>query len=432
MSVGRPRAAVVVGASLASLSAAEAMRNTGYDGKITLIGAEEHLPYDRPPLSKSVLAGIADIETAILRPIEHYQELGIELRLGERVTCLDVDARVVRAGGDAIGYGALVIATGATARPLRSARGFPNAHVLRTWDDAVRVRAALDDNPRVVVVGGGFIGGEVAASARHRGIDVTVVDIDPLPMASVLGQALAGDYVRLHEDHGVRVLRGVGVAALRGARRVEAVELSDGRVLQADLLVAGLGATPCTDWLDGSGVEVADGVVCGPDLATNVAGIYAAGDVVRQRFDRGEATRRSAHWHDAGRQGAIAGANAVGGGPAVDYRDPPFFWSMLYGNRIQVVGECGGIQHRQEILPFDDASASGGAIALTIDNGDVVGVCGWNASRKFARLRDWLVEKRRTRQVAPPDEARSIVNLPSANSPATAPRRNAATAAVER
>jgi NADPH-dependent 2,4-dienoyl-CoA reductase/sulfur reductase-like enzyme len=403
------------------------MRNTGYDGPITLIGAEKHLPYDRPPLSKSVLAGVADVETAILRPIEHYTKLGIDLRLGERVTSVDVDARAVRAGGDTIGYGALVIATGAAARPLRSSQAFPNVHVLRTWDDAVRIRAAFDAMPRVVVVGGGFIGGEVAASARRRGIDVTVVDIDPLPMASVLGRSLAHDYARLHEDNGVRVLRGVGVAALRGADRLEAVELTDGRVLDADLLVAGLGATPCADWLEGSALQVADGVICGRDLATNVPGIYAAGDVVRQRRGNGAASLRSAHWNDAARQGAVAGANAVGIDEHVEYCDPPFFWSMLYGCRIQVVGECGGTQHTQEILRLDDVSPTGGTIALTVGNGDVVGVCGWNAARPFNRLREWLVAKRRDGEVASPDDARTIVSSPEA-----APRRSAATVAAER
>jgi NADPH-dependent 2,4-dienoyl-CoA reductase/sulfur reductase-like enzyme len=421
----QPRSAVVVGASLAGLSAAEGMRHAGYDGSITLIGAEKHLPYDRPPLSKSVLAGVADIETAILRPIEHYQELGIELRLGERVTSLDSDARVVRAGGDTIGYGALVIATGATARPLRMARALSNVHVLRTWDDALRVRTAFDGMPRLVVVGGGFIGGEVAASARRRGIDVTVVDVDPLPMASALGRSFAQDYVRLHEDNGVRMVRGVGVATLRGAEQVEAVELADGRVLDADLVVAGLGAAPGVDWLDGSGVEIGDGVVCGPDLATNLPGIYAAGDVARQRRSDG-ATLRSAHWHDAGQQGALAGANAVGVRDSVEYNDPPFFWSMLYGSRIQVVGDCGGTQHAQQILRPDDIPSSGGSIALTMDSDDnVVGVCGWNAARQFNRLREWLVEKRRAGQLAPADEARSI-----ATTQEVAPRRNVATAAA--
>jgi len=425
-SSGQPRSAVVVGASLAGLSAAEAMRHAGYDGPITLIGAEKHLPYDRPPLSKSVLAGVADVETAILRPIEHYEKLGIELRLGERVVSLDTDARVVRAGGDTIGYGALVIATGATARPLRGARAFSNVHVLRTWDDAVQLRAAFDRMPRLVIVGGGFIGGEVAASARRRGIDVTIVDVDPLPMASALGRPFAQDYVRLHEDNGVRMLRGVGVAALRGTERVDAVELTDGRVLEADLVVAGLGATPSLDWLDGSGVEVRDGVICGADLATNVPGIYAAGDVVRQRRNSGTASLRSAHWNDAGQQGAVAGANAVGIRESAEYNDPPFFWSMLYGSRIQVVGECGGAQQAQEILRLEDLPPSAGCIALTIDNGDdVVGVCGWNAARQFNRLREWLVERRRAGRLAPANEARSIVRTQE-----VAPRRNVATAAV--
>jgi NADPH-dependent 2,4-dienoyl-CoA reductase/sulfur reductase-like enzyme len=416
-----------VGASLAGVSAAEAMRDVGYDGPITLIGAEKHLPYDRPPLSKSVLAGIADVETTVLRPVEHYQKLGIELRLGERVESLDADARVVRAGGDALRYGALVIATGATARPLRSARAFSNAHVLRTWDDAMRIRAAFDAMPRLVVVGGGFIGGEVAASARRRGIDVTVVDVDPLPMATALGRTLAHEYARLHEDQGVRLLRRVGVAALRGAGRVEAVELTDGRVLEADLLVAGLGATPNVDWLDGSGVEVGDGVICGPDLGVNVPGIYAAGDVARQRRGDGAASRRSVHWNDAGQQGAVAGANAVGIGRSVEYRDPPFFWSMLYGSRIQVVGECGETQQPQEITRLDGVSPSGGSIVLTIDDGDVVGICGWNAARPFNRLREWLVARRRAGEVALPAEARAIVS-----SPEVAPRQHAAAAATQR
>jgi NADPH-dependent 2,4-dienoyl-CoA reductase/sulfur reductase-like enzyme len=425
---GTPSSVVIVGASLAGLSAAEAARKAGYDGAIMMIGAEKHLPYDRPPLSKSVLAGLADVETTILRPVEHYRNLGIELRLGEPVNSLDLDARVVSAGGDAIRFGALVIATGATARPLPDALNLSNVHVLRTWDDATRIRAAFDQAPRLVVVGGGFIGGEVAASARRRGLDVTVVDIDPLPMASVLGASFASDYVRLHEDHGVRVLRQVSVAALRGVDRVEAVELSDGRMLDADLVVAGLGASACVDWLDGSGVETHDGVICGGDLSTNVPGIYAAGDVVRQRRADGSTSSRSAHWTDAGQQGAVAGANAAGVRAAVEYSDPPFFWSMLYGSRIQVVGECGGAQRRQEILRSDELSGSGGAIALSVDGKEeVVGVCGWNAGRPFNRLRDWLVAKRRAAEPAPASEARALVSLP-----AVAPRLRATAAGVER
>ena len=252
----------VVGASLAGLRALQALRRAGFSGRLVAVGEESEPPYDRPPLSKDVLAGKWDAErTRLLRPED--ESLGVDWRLGRRAEALELAARQLRlADGERLGFDGLVIATGTFARRLPNTPALVGIHVLRTLGDCLALRAALDASPRVVVIGGGFIGLEVAATCRGRGLSVTVIESLAAPLERGLGARLGAYVGEIHRDHGVDLLLGARVARLVGAGRVEAVELADGTRVPADVVVVGIGAAPATQWLEGSGLELADGVVC--------------------------------------------------------------------------------------------------------------------------------------------------------------------------
>ncbi|MBP2367628.1 NAD(P)/FAD-dependent oxidoreductase [Pseudonocardia parietis] len=335
---------VIVGASLAGLRAAEAARDAGHEGPVTLVGAESHLPYDRPPLSKAYLDEAAE-------PAVHFREerhlrdaLGIDLVLGEPASGLEPDTREVLVGARRIPYDGLVIATGARARLLPGAEGATGVQALRTLDDAIAVRAALDAGARTVVIGAGFIGSEVASAARKRGLPVTIVEAQGTPLVRAIGSEMGTALSALHAAHGTDLRCGVGVAGVESADgRVTGVRLTDGTTVPADLVVAGIGADPATGWLEGSGVEVDNGVVADETLATALPGVYAAGDVVRWRnplFDDGPAggLMRIEHWTSAAEQGAVAARNALLPAAAAPYQTVPYFWSDWYSSRIQFVG----------------------------------------------------------------------------------------------
>lgn len=335
---------VIVGASLAGLRAAEAARAAGHEGPVTLVGAESHLPYDRPPLSKAYLDEAA--EPAVhFREEQHLRDaLGIDLVLGEPASGLDSGAREVLIGDRRIPYDGLVIATGARARVLPGADGVAGVHALRTLDDAGAVRTALDAGARTVVVGAGFIGSEVASAARKRGLSTTIVEAQGTPLVRAIGAEMGTALSALHAAHGTDLRCGVGVDGVESADgRVTGVRLTDGTTVPADLVVAGIGAVPETGWLEGSGVELDNGVVADATLATALPGVYAAGDVVRWRnplFDDGSAggLMRIEHWTSAAEQGAVAARNALAPGAAAHYETVPYFWSDWYASRIQFVG----------------------------------------------------------------------------------------------
>lgn len=333
---------VVVGASLAGLRAVEAARREGFTGTITLIGAEDHLPYDRPPLSKAVLHGEAEVAPFVDEA--GFAELEVDLRLGAPATGLDTQRRLVTlAGGDVVEYDALVIATGATPRPWPGIEDLENVHALRTAEDAEAVRAALDAGATTVVVGAGFIGSEVASAARRRGLPVTVVEAMELPLTRSIGPEAGEVCARLHRAAGTDLRLGVGVDRIEShAGRATGVLLADGSLLPADLVVVGTGVLPNTAWLEGSGLTLHErdrGVVCDAQLWTGVPGVYAAGDVAHSPnplFD-GQVMRLE-HWTNAAEQGAAAGRHAIAPDQAEDLAAVPYFWSDWYSSRIQFVG----------------------------------------------------------------------------------------------
>jgi NADPH-dependent 2,4-dienoyl-CoA reductase/sulfur reductase-like enzyme len=331
---------VVVGASLAGLRAVEVARKDGFTGTITLIGAEPHLPYDRPPLSKAFL-DVTDGEPeppffrdeAVLA-----DELDVTLMLGRPATALDTDARIVHVGDTEVPYDALVIATGADARHLPGGEGLAGVHVLRTLDDSLAVREALDRGARTVVIGAGFIGSEIASSAKKRGVDVTIVEALPTPLVRATGTRMGHAIASLHERNGTALRCGVGVRALEGNGTVERVVLEDGAEIPADLVVVGVGVVPSVSWLEGSGLRLDNGIHCDENLWTGAPGVYAAGDVACWPNPTLGVRQRMENWTAAAEQGAAAARNALDPDHAKPYGTVPYFWSDWYDVRIQHVG----------------------------------------------------------------------------------------------
>ena len=334
---------VVVGASLAGLRAVEAARRAGFSGAITLVGSEEHLPYDRPPLSKEFLTSDELPPPPTLREEATLrEELHVSLRLGANATALDPAERTVWLGNDPLTYTGLVLATGAAPRTLPGAEHLAGVHTLRTLDDARAIRAKLDAGARTVVVGAGFIGSEIASSARQRGSVVTVVEAMPTPLARPVGEQMGLVLASLHERHGTTLRCGVGVDSIVGTDHVEAVVLADGTRIEADLVVVGVGVAPVTDWLESSGLELGNGIECDRTLQTSAPGVYAAGDLASWPNPRFDTRMRLEHWTIAAEQGGEAGRHAVDPGAATAYSTVPYFWSDWYGKRIQFVGIAAG------------------------------------------------------------------------------------------
>ena len=372
-----PGHVVVVGASAAGLTTAESLRKRGYDGKVTLVGDEVHLPYDRPPLSKQILVGTWAPERIRLRDEEALRGLDATLRLGERATGLDLAARQVRLGGNAaLGYDALVIATGVTPRDLPGTT-LTGVHRLRTLDDALALRAGLLARPKVVVVGAGFLGAEVAAVARQLNLDVTLVDPLPVPMRRQFGEHI-GDLVgRLHRDHGTQLRCGVGVArfAADTTGRVVGVHLEDDTVLEADLVVVAVGSVPATSWLAGSGVPLGNGVEC-DQYCRAAPGVYAAGDVASWHNPHFGTRMRLEHRMNATEQG-MAVAKAILG-ESRPFAPVPYFWTDQYDAKIQAYGVFPE-EARVQVLDGDLGDRK--FVAAYLRDDTVVGVLGWNNPR---------------------------------------------------
>jgi NADPH-dependent 2,4-dienoyl-CoA reductase/sulfur reductase-like enzyme len=381
------RTVAVVGASLAGLSAARSLRKQGYDGRLVVIGDELHRPYDRPPLSKEFLSGVLGERDLALET--DGEDLRAEWLLGTRAVGLDARERTVRlADGGSVRADGIVIATGAAARQLPGSEGLAGVHVLRTLDDARALRDELAGGGRLVVIGGGFIGAEVASTAWALGLDVTVVEAAPTPLAGPLGQEMGRIVSALHTDHGVRLLCGVGVKGLSGEARVDAVLLEDGRTIPADIVVVGVGARPCVEWLEGSGIALDNGVTCGADGRTSLAGVVAVGDCASWYDPRAGHHRRVEHWTGAQERPAAAVATLLAGGavePGVPR--PPYFWSDQYGVKIQFAGHAAGAD---SVTIEQGAADDRDVLAVYRRAGHPVAVLGMNQPRLFTRWRKQL------------------------------------------
>ncbi|MEU5002521.1 FAD-dependent oxidoreductase [Streptomyces sp. NPDC021622] len=373
------RTITVVGASLAGLYAARELRAQGFDGRLVIVGDEPHQPYDRPPLSKDFLTGRSGEAQLALTDGEETAELAAEWLLGTRARGLDPRGRTVLLDdGRTIPSDGVVIATGASARRLPGP-GLAGVHTLRTLDDARALRAELATGPqRVVVIGGGFIGAETASSCVALGHDVTVVEAAPLPLLPQLGPELAAVCAGLHARGGATLLTGTGVAALRGDTAVRAVELSDGRLLPADVVVVGIGATPNTGWLAGSTLALDDGVLCDDGCVTGLPHVVAVGDVARVGGKRAE------HWTSATEQPRVAVRNLLAASTVETVRPLPYFWSDQYGSRIQFAG----LRQADDTVRLVEGSPDEGGFLVAYEReGRTTAVLAVDRPRPFMRMR---------------------------------------------
>jgi NADPH-dependent 2,4-dienoyl-CoA reductase/sulfur reductase-like enzyme len=401
---------LVVGASLAGWRAVETLRSQGFEGKISLIGEEQHLPYDRPPLSKQVLAGTWPPEKAVLADKRRSSEHRVHEVLGRRAVRLDAESRKVELDDGTILEGdGIVITTGARPRPLPGSEDLgqrDGLFTLRTLDDSLALRAAVTavDGARVVVIGAGFIGAEVASTCAELGCRVTVVEALDVPLRNILGPVIGSHFASLHESHGVHLRTGMGVQSVSrvaagdggaapgntGPGRL-VVELSGGEKVPADVVVVGIGVVPVTDWLADSGLTVDNGVVC-DDRLFAADGIVAAGDVARWRWrrDGGEELIRIEHWQVAAEAG-VAAARSLAAGPAYApaFAPVPYFWSDQYGIRLQVLGTPRG---SDEVHITEGSPEEGKFVALFGRADRFRGVMAIGKPRQLMGYRPLLVE----------------------------------------
>ncbi len=371
------RTVVVVGSSIGGVRTAQALRSEGFDGRVVLVGQEQATPYDKPPLSKQVLAGQWDPERTELLTAGAAEREDIELRLGVAATRLDVAAKQVHlADGSRIDYDRAVIATGASARPSPWQPG-SGVHVVRTLEDSLALRADLDHEGPVVVVGGGFIGAEAAATARRLGREVTVVDPMPTPIGRVVGPEIGRYFTELHHRHGVATRFGTGVEGIEGSAGDLRVRLTDGSELAAATVVVGIGAVPNDGWLADSGLPIENGVMCDEYCrALDAHDVFAIGDVARWFHPGHREYVRVEHWTNAVDQGACAAHNIAHPDDLRSYRPVEYVWSDQYdwkvqivgrpikGTRHELVGSLEGEKPRAAVLYADDAGRLCGAVTV--------------------------------------------------------------------
>lgn len=380
------RTIVIVGASVAGARAAETLRAEGFDGRIVLIGAEAEPPYERPPLSKGYLQDSVGEDEFALHPFEWYAEQAIDLRLGTLATSLDIMAKHITLNNDeALGYDQLLIATGATPRGLAiPGSDLSGVHYLRSVADARAIRARLEAAGCVVVVGMGFIGAEIAAVARQAGKAVVALEAGELPMLAALGREAATRMAWVHRQHGVDLRLNDGVTAFNGAGSVEQVVTASGATIDADLVVVGVGVTPATGWLDGSGITVERGVVVDEFCRTTVADIFAAGDVARSWHPGYGEHLLVEHFDNAGNQGTAAAKSMLGSGEP--FAPLPYFWSDQYDLSLQFAGHNAG--HDQVVTR--GTAESGSWSAFYLRNGRFVAALSANRFKDFSAARRLL------------------------------------------
>jgi NADPH-dependent 2,4-dienoyl-CoA reductase/sulfur reductase-like enzyme len=372
-----PRTVVVVGSSIAGVRTAQALRSEGFDGRIVLVGEEPDLPYDKPPLSKQFLAGNWDADRVALLTDEAAQAAGIELRLGVAAQRLDIAGReVILANGDAVPFDVVVLATGAAARPSPW-QAESGVHVVRSLTDSRALRVDLEQDAPVVVVGGGFIGAEVAATAHGLGRQVTVVDPLHAPIGRVVGSDIGEHFTELHHRHGVDTRFGVGVESVTGRAGNLIVRLTDGAELGAGTVVVGIGASPNDGWLQSSGLLVENGVTCDQYCrAVNSTDVYAVGDLVRWFHPGHDEHVRVEHWTNAVDSATVVAHNIVHPGNLRAHNPVEYVWSDQYDWKVQIVGlparatehqltgELTGASAKAAVLYTDDSRQLRGAVTV--------------------------------------------------------------------
>ena len=374
----------IIGASLAGLSTARALRSQGFDGRVTVVGEETRRPYDRPPLSKEFLAG--DMTEADLALESDDDDLQAEWLLGVAATKLDTRCGAVElADGSRVAADGVVVATGSRARRWPGRETMAGVHVIRTIDDATALRAELAPGAQLVVIGAGFIGGEVASTARKLGMGVTVVEAAPTPLQVQLGSRLGAVVAEAHTTNGTRLICGVGVTGLTGASRVTGVDLADGGHLPADVVVVGIGGIPNIEWLQGSGLDLGNGVICGSNGQTAIPNVVAVGDCAAWHDASTATTHRVEHWTGALERPAVAVAALLAGGADVGAAvKAPYFWSDQYGSRIQFAG----IAAPDDEITIEEGSCDDACFLATYRrDGRLVAVLGVDQPRLFTRWR---------------------------------------------
>jgi NADPH-dependent 2,4-dienoyl-CoA reductase/sulfur reductase-like enzyme len=380
------RTVAIVGGSLAGLSTARALRSQGFDGELVIVGAEPHRPYDRPPLSKAFLAGASTEAEIALEAAD--ESLDAIWRTGIQATALDPASRRLHlSDGSSLVADGVVLATGASPRRLPGAAPLAGVHVLRTLEDSRALRADLVAGARLVVVGAGFIGAEVASTAHSLGVDVTVVEAAPVPLIGALGAEMASVVSGLHAEHGVPVRYDVGVSRLIGSERVTGVELDDGTVLDADAVLVGVGVLPNTAWLAGSGLDVSHGVICNAYGATEIDTVVAVGDCATWYEPALGRHHRLEHWTGARERGAIAAATLLSGGTQFKTGRPPYFWSDQYGLTIQLAGH---VQDADSVVVEEGAVDDRDFLAVYRSGSVPVAVLAIGHGKSFMRWRRQL------------------------------------------
>jgi 3-phenylpropionate/trans-cinnamate dioxygenase ferredoxin reductase component len=343
---------VVVGGGLAAGKALETLRDAGFDGRVVLVAQEQHLPYERPPLSKGYLLGDQELDSTFVHAATWYDEHGIDLRLGITATAVDVERHTVTVAEEDLGYDRLLIATGATVRRLPAAHeSDAPVSYLRTIEDSTRIKAALLPGRRVTVIGGGWIGLEVAAAARTAGCEVTVVEALELPLVRVLGPEVARVFAELHRSHGVDLRTNVSVSAVESDAGAAVVHLDDGATLESDLIVVGVGVTPNAGLAETAGLETENGVVVDEWLRSSHPDVFAAGDVANAYHPRLGRHLRVEHWDNAIEQGITAARNMVGAEQPYDRL--PYFFTDQYDLGMEYVGSVGPDGYDEVVLRGD-------------------------------------------------------------------------------
>jgi 3-phenylpropionate/trans-cinnamate dioxygenase ferredoxin reductase subunit len=402
---------VIVGGSLAGATAAVTLREEGVDGSVTLIGAEHEPPYERPPLSKAYLRGEVPFDKSLVRPTAFYAEHGIETMFGVRATRVDPSAGFVELEDRRrVPFDALLIATGARNRRISiPGSELEGIYSLRTVEDADRIKAEIGVGRRAVVVGMGFIGSEVAASLRQKGLDVVAIEPAKTPLFRVLGEAVGQRIAELHRAHGVHTIFEDTVAAFEGEHRVSRVLTKSGLRLECDFVVAGIGVEPVVDILDGTGVRIDNGVVVDQYCQTSVPGIYAAGDVANHYHPVFERQIRVEHWHNAVKQGAAAARNMLG--KAVPYDEIHWFWSDQYEANLQYAG----FHTTWDQLVVRGRLDSDSFLAFYINDGHIDAVVGLNRAKDVRRAISLIKARRKWNLDQVQDELIDLRSLTAAD-----------------